>query len=149
MEGPLVRASRNNSSGTYVFFRDAVCGKGNEFKNTGMVTQSGSKEVVDFCATTEKALGSSGMGYKTDHVNWLSVSATKGGEAYEPTVKNVQDGNYPIARPLFLYTVGKPEGAAADYIRWIVSEEGQAIVAREGFVTLKPDQMAAEAAKVN
>ncbi len=149
MEGPIIRASRNNSSGTFVFFREAVCGKGNEFKKTGMVTQSGSKEVVDFIATTEKAIGYSGMGYKTEEVNWLAVSAAKGGQGYEPTLKNVQDGTYPIARPLFLYTVGKPEGAAREYIEWIVSEEGQKIVEAEGFVSLTPGQMQEQRASLD
>ncbi len=135
--GPIIRASRNNSSGTYVFFRDAVCGKGNEFRKSGISTLSGSSEVVEFCATTPNAIGYSGMGYKNDSVGWLLVSETKGGEGFLPTPENVLAKKYPIARPLFVYTVGEPEGPVKEYIDWMLSPAGQAIVKKEKFVPLQ------------
>ncbi len=131
--GEIQRASRQNNSGTYVFFREAVCGKSGEFKQ-GANSLSGSKEVVEFVTTTPKAIGYSGMGYKTEEVNWLAVSTEDGGQVYEPTPENVLSKNYPIARPLFLYTVGEETPEVKAYIEWIMASEGQRIVAEQKFV---------------
>ena len=43
------------------------------------------------------------------------------------------DGSYPIARPLYMYTAGQPEGAVKDYMDWILSAEGQCIVLEKGY----------------
>jgi phosphate transport system substrate-binding protein len=53
-----------------------------------------------------------------------------------PTIDTVNDGTYPIARPLYMYTSGEPTGAMKEYLDWIVSDEGQRIVAELGFVPL-------------
>ena len=134
--GEIQRASRQNNSGTYVFFREAVCGKGGEFKQ-GANSLSGSKEVVEFVTTTPNAIGYSGMGYKNEHVNWLAVSKAEGDPAFEPTIENVLSKDYPIARPLFLYTVGEETPEVKAYIEWILDAAGQKIVAEQKFVPLK------------
>lgn len=135
-KGEIQRASRQNNSGTYAFFRDVVCGKGNEFKQ-GANSLSGSKEVVEFVATTPMGIGYSGMGYKNDEVNWLQVASDEGGEAFEPTPENVLSKAYPIARPLYLYTVGDETPEVKAYIQWIMGEAGQQIVKDQKFVPLK------------
>ena len=54
-----------------------------------------------------------------------------------PTDKAAVDsGAYPISRPLFMATNGKPKGDIAQFLTWIVGPEGQAIVEREGFFTI-------------
>lgn len=134
--GEIQRASRQNNSGTYVFFRKAVCGEGGEYKQ-GANSLTGSKEVVEFVSTTPKAIGYSGMGYKTEHVNWLAVSKEDGGKAFEPTGENVLSKDYPIARPLFLYTVGNEPAHVKAYIEWILGADGQRIVGEQKFVPLQ------------
>jgi phosphate transport system substrate-binding protein len=54
-----------------------------------------------------------------------------------PTVETVKDGSYPIARGLYIYTVGEPEGAIREYLDWILGTEGQTIVQELGFVPLQ------------
>ena len=73
--------------------------------------------------------------YKTDKVAWLAVSKEDGAEAYEPSIENVSAGNYPIASPLYIYTVGEPEGIVKEYIDW-VKKGGQDALQKEGFVPL-------------
>lgn len=131
--GEIQRSSRQNNSGTYAFFRDAVCGKGGEFKQ-GANSLSGSKEIVEFVAKTPLAIGYSGMGYKTEEVNWLAVSTEEGGEAFEPSTENVTAKKYPIARPLYLYTAGEESAETKAYIEWIQGTAGQKIVADQKFV---------------
>lgn len=133
--GEIQRASRQNNSGTYAFFRKAVCGEGGEYKQ-GANSLSGSKEVVEFVSTTPKAIGYSGMGYKTGHVNWLAVSKEDGGKAFEPSAANVLSKDYPIARPLYLYTLGNEPAHVKAYIDWIKGAVGQRIVREEKFVPL-------------
>jgi phosphate transport system substrate-binding protein len=141
-KGGIVRASRQNSSGTYEYFREAVCGKKpdgktyNEFKQ-GASELTGSSEVIEFVAKTPTAVGYSGMGYKNDKVNWLAVAKKKGDKAVLPGHDAAKDGSYPIARKLYLYTIGEPTGEIKKYIDWILSKEGQAIVEKEGFVAYK------------
>ena len=135
-DAQIERMGRANNSGTYGFFQSHVLGKGVEFK-PGTGSAAGSTAVVEFCATTPTGIGYSGMSYKTDAVGWLSVSATDGGEAVEPSIASVQSKEYPIARPLYIYTVGEPTGAAKAYLDWVKAAGGQAVVAEQGFVPAK------------
>ena len=75
------------------------------------------------------------MGYKTEEVNWLAISS-EGGEAFEPTTDNVLTKKYPIARPLYLYTVGEESPEIKAYLDWIKSAAGQQIVADQKFVPM-------------
>jgi phosphate transport system substrate-binding protein len=61
------------------------------------------------------------------------LSATEGAECVAPSIASALDGSYPIARPLFMYTAGAPEGAVAEYLNWIQSQEGQCILIELGY----------------
>lgn len=52
------------------------------------------------------------------------------------SVENVGNGTYPLCRPLNLVTKGQPTGLAAEFIGFVLSPEGQAIVAKEDFIPL-------------
>lgn len=129
----ITRVSRQNNSGTYEYFREAVLGDEREYK-LGSIDQSGSKDLVALVSKTPGAIGYSGMGYHTSDVKMLKISKTKGGEAVAPTVQTAQDGSYPITRPLYIYTVGEVEGNVKAFLEWILSPEGQQIVQELGYV---------------
>ena len=134
----VIRVSRQSNSGTYHYFREALLGKKQDFK-LGSRDLHGSKDVVELIGTTPCAIGYSGMGYATHHVKKLKV-AKKVGEPYcEPNVENSLDGSYPIARPLYMYSLGEPTGEGKEYLDWILSEVGQKIVETSGYVPLKAD----------
>ncbi len=130
----IVCFSRQSNSGTYQFFRDAVLKKG-DFR-LGTRDLHGSKDVVDAIGNTACGIGYSGMGYKTDAVKFVKVSKVADGTPFEPTIENVLSGDYPIARPLQMYTLGDPTGAIKEYIDWIYSTAGQTIVKDNGYVPL-------------
>jgi phosphate transport system substrate-binding protein len=135
----IVRASRQNNSGTYEYFREAVLGAKGKYK-LGSVDLSGSRDLVKTVGTTPCAIGYSGMSYKTDEVKFVNVR--KGdGKAVGPSIPATHDGSYPISRPLFMYTLGRPTGAAKDYLDWVRSEPGQKVLERMGYVPLKKEQM--------
>jgi len=58
------------------------------------------------------------------------------GTSVEPTLETIRDGRYPLSRPLFLLTKGQPGGLAKEYIDFILSDEGQEIVARAEYIPL-------------
>ncbi len=135
-EGQIIRVSRQNSSGTYVYFQEAVLGKGREYKQ-GATSQSGSSDVVTLISNTPCAIGYSGMGYRSDSVKMLKVARESGQSAIEPSKATTLDGSYPISRPLFLYTLGEPEGRVKEFIEWVLSPAGQNVIERLGYVPLE------------
>ncbi len=58
------------------------------------------------------------------------------GKTVAPTLETVKSNEYPVSRSLYMLTVGEPTGLAKDYIDFILSDEGQAIVEEEGFVRI-------------
>lgn len=140
-KGKIVLFGRQNSSGTYDYFREHICGKTAEKKQRefrgGISEMNGSAEVVENVARTPGALGYSGMGYKTAQVNWLKVSSQKGEPGSEPGVEGARSGKYPISRKLYIYTAGEPQGETKAFIDWVLSPAGQKIVEKEGFVSLQ------------
>jgi phosphate transport system substrate-binding protein len=143
--GQIVRISRQNSSGTYAYFKEAVLGKKREYKQ-GYTAQSGSSDLVALISKTPCAIGYSGMGYRNETVTVLNVAKAKGEPAVEPTIETAQDGSYPIARPLYLYTLGEPSGAIQEFIQWILSDEGQRIVELQGYIPVRSTTAAAGSA---
>ena len=131
----IVRVSRQNSSGTYFFFRENVLDK-KDFK-LGSRDMSGSKDVVELVSRTVGAIGYSGMGYKTDDVKFVKIKKSAAEPAYMPTLENVVAQKYSLARPLHMYTLGQPEGAVKTYLDWILGSVGQEIVKNTGYVPAK------------
>ena len=132
----IIRISRQSNSGTYFYFREALLGKERDFE-LGSLDLHGSKDVVEVVGRTHCAIGYSGMGYATDHVKMLKVGTGPDAPYYSPNLKNVLAKSYPIARPLYMYSLGEPTGAAKQYLDWILSAEGQQIVQELGFVPLQ------------
>lgn len=131
----IIRISRQSNSGTYFYFREALLGKDRDFE-LGSLDLHGSKDVVEVIGRTHCAIGYSGMGYATDHVKMLEVATASEQPYYAPNLENVIAKTYPIARPLYMYSLGEPTGEAKAYLDWILSPEGQKIVEELGFVPL-------------
>ncbi len=134
--GEIVRVSRQNNSGTYVYFQEAVLGKERDYK-LGSRDMHGSKDVVDLVENTPCAIGYSGLAYATEEVKMPCLSAGEGEPCIAPSATSAIDGSYPIARPLFMYTSGEPEGAIQRYLDWILGEEGQCIIQDKGYAPLR------------
>lgn len=131
----IIRISRQSNSGTYHYFRETLLGNTSDFK-LGSRDLHGSKDVVELVERTPCAIGYSGMGYATEHVKMLKIAKTTGEQSYVPSVENALNKTYPIARPLYMYSLGEPTGKAKQYLDWIFSEAGQKIVIENGYVPL-------------
>jgi len=136
---PVSLYGRQSNSGTYVFMQEFVLG--NKNYSTDMKEMNGNAQIIEGIIQDEGAVGYVGVGYlydETHHVRKglkvVKISKEPGGTGYVPTDKAAVDsGSYPIARPLYMSTNGKPKGVAAEFLQWIVGPEGQAVVEREGF----------------
>ena len=134
--GEIVVVSRQNNSGTYAYFKKAVLGRKGKYR-MGTLDMHGSKDVVDLVEKTPCAIGYSGLAYATDHVKMACVTVKEGQACVSPSVATASDQSYPIARPLFMYTNGEPEGAIKAYLDWILSDEGQCIILNKGYAPVR------------
>jgi phosphate transport system substrate-binding protein len=133
---------RQSNSGTYVFMQEHVLG--NKNYSTDMKEMNGNAQIIEGVLQDEGGIGYVGVGYLFDKdgkvrkgIKVLNISKEAGGKAFSPLDKAAVDsGDYPVSRPLFQATNGKPSGTAADFIRFETSDEGQKIVASEGFFTI-------------
>lgn len=139
---PVSLYGRQSNSGTYVFMQEFVLG--NKNYSTDMKEMNGNAQIIEGILQDEGAVGYVGVGYLYDEnhqirkgIKVLKISKEPNGTGYLPTDKtSVESGAYPISRPLFMATNGKPKADVAQFLTWIVGPEGQAIVEREGFFTI-------------
>jgi phosphate transport system substrate-binding protein len=132
----IVVVSRQNNSGTYAYFKETILGEGGKYRQ-GTLDMQGSKDVVDLVENTPCAIGYSGLAYATDNVKKVCIATETGGACVEPSVATASNRSYPIARPLFMYTNGEPQGAIKDYLDWIESDAGQCILLHKGYAPIK------------
>ena len=135
---PIVRLSRETNSGTHVYFLEEVIRLGQKdnntlFSSTTLLLPS-SEGIGAEIRQNPNAIGYDGLGYVTDDLKVIGVSAVGSEVFILPSSTTVYSGEYPIARDLYMYTNGPPTGAIKEYLNWILSEEAQNIVAELGFV---------------
>ena len=131
---PIVLYSRENSSGTYEFFREHVL-KGQDFASSAQTLQ-GTSQIISAVTKDVKGIGYGGAGYGKG-AKHLKVAKVQGEEAIEPTEENVVSGKYPISRSLFIYlnpAIDKDD--IRSYLVWIRSDEGQKVVKEMGYFPL-------------
>ena len=138
---PIVLLSRESNSGTHVFFLEQVVRQGDGDDNTlfspDTLLMPSSEGISAEVRQNPNAIGYDGLGYVTEDQKVVAVASSEGGDYVMPTVETVTDGSYPIARGLYIYTAGEPQGAILEYLNWILGPEGQAIVLELGFVPLQ------------
>lgn len=133
----VVRVGRQNSSGTYAYFRAAALG-GDKYRQ-GTLAVRGTRHVVDLVSTTPCAIGYASIAYITDGVLPVCLTSAGSQTCVLPSAAAAAAGTYPLSRPLLMYTVGKPSDVIARYLEWVVSNAGQCIAERRGYVPLRPD----------
>jgi phosphate transport system substrate-binding protein len=138
---PIVRLSRESNSGTHVYFLEEVVRLGKKddktlFSQDTLLLPS-SEGIIAEVRQNPNAIGYDGLGYITPEVKTLAIAPKDGGEYVKPSIETVNNGKYPIARPLFMYTPGEPQGEVKTYLDWILGPAGQQIVGELGFVPLQ------------
>ena len=124
----IVTISRDTNSGTYETFENMVMSKQEIHKGCEYVTSNG--QMRQRVQSTPAAIGYAGLGFVDKTVKALKVNGIY------PSAETVQSGEYPVARPLFMYTNGYPKLGSPLYqfITIYLSEDGQEMVEEIGFV---------------
>jgi phosphate transport system substrate-binding protein len=147
---PISLYGRNSVSGTYAFFKSKALMKG-DYKDT-VKEQPGSAAVVNGVASDRAGIGYSGIGYKTADVRALAVAKDGETDLAEPTFENALNGKYPLGRALYIYVNKKPNEPlaplAAEFIKFVLSKEGQQVVEDDGFGKMPIKSAADELKKI-
>ncbi len=133
-DAPITVYSRENSSGTYEFFKEHVL-KGKDFVASAQ-TMPGTAAVLQAVAKDANGIGYGGAAYGQG-ARALNIKTSEASPAVEPTEENVVKGTYPIWRYLYVYVnPDLDKGEIEAYLAWVRSDEGQKVVKDVGYFPL-------------
>jgi phosphate transport system substrate-binding protein len=125
----IVVISRDSSSGTFEAWGELVL-KGAKVSPRAQL-QASNGAIVQVVSKNRYAIGYIGLGYVDKSVKAVTVNGIPA------TEKTALSKEYPVSRYLYMYTNGKPKGETAKFIDFILSQEGQDLVKKDGYVPLR------------
>ncbi len=126
--GMITVASREEGSGTRSAFEDLVMG--DALVSELAILQPSNGAIRTTVASTPGCIAFISFGYLDSSTKPMAIDGAL------PSAENVSAGSYPVVRPLNMVTYGEPTGAVAEWLEFIVGEDGQAIVAAEGYLPI-------------
>ena len=121
--------TREEGSGTRGAFQELVMGKTRIYR--GAVTEDSNGTVREIIAHDPYSIGFISLGLVNEQVRALELDGVVGNEA------NIRDGSYKLVRPFLFVSRGEPMGKAKEFVDFVLSEEGQALVKKEGLLPVK------------
>lgn len=128
----IVVISRDSSSGTFEAWAEMVLNKAKVTPKAQLQASNGA--IVQAISKNRYAIGYIGIGYINKTVKPLTVNGVAA------SAKTALSKEFPVSRFLYMYTNGEPKGETAKFIKFVLSSEGQKLVAKEGFVPLPADK---------
>jgi phosphate transport system substrate-binding protein len=124
---------RENSSGTYVYFKDNVVKK-----DYALTCQSlpGTAAIVNAVKKDKNGIGYGGAAFDTG-VKDCKVKKDANSPALVANEETIKNKTYPITRYLYMYLATKPTGETKKFIDWLLSAEGQKITTQVGYFPVK------------
>lgn len=135
---PILVTSRESSSGTYVFFQEHVLNKKDYTPSARLMPATSG--IIQAVSADAGAIGYVGLGYAEEakgEVKTISVKPDESSAAVAPSEETVISGDYPISRPLFLYTKDAPSAATQAFVDYCLGPEGQETVRGAGYVPVQ------------
>jgi phosphate transport system substrate-binding protein len=129
----IVIVGRDSASGTRTYFDETVLLKATPTNK--MLEKNSNGAVLQTVTQTPGSIGYVSIGFVSKDVKALPIWYNFD-KIIAPTLGNVKSKTYPVSRDLYVVTNGQPTGLTGDFIKYILSPEGQKIVADEGYVTL-------------
>ncbi len=130
-DAAIIVVGREEGSGTRGAFGSLVMGDEEFAMVETAILQPSNGAVRTTVSTTPNSIGFVSFGYLDDSIKAVAI------DGVEATVENALSGEYPVVRPLNMLTEGEPSGAVKDWLDFILSEDGQAIVAEEGYIAVQ------------
>lgn len=131
----IIVYGRENSSGTYEFFKKRVL-NGEDF-DAEVQTLPGTGAIANAVAQDKYSIGYGGIAYSRG-IKFLAAKETDQSPAVVASELTIADNSYPISRDLYFYLVKEPQGRTKDFIDWVLSDEGQALAIAEGYFPIRP-----------
>jgi phosphate transport system substrate-binding protein len=128
----IVLYGRENSSGTYEYFKEHVLNKADFAPR--VQTLQGTAAVINAVSKDPNAIGYGGIAYAKDIAEVSIKAGNKPPVA--PNEESVRNGTYPISRKLFFYTVETTNPEVDKFVQWVTTPEGQAVVKNVGYFPL-------------
>lgn len=124
--------SREDGSGTRSAFVELTGVESDDVDNTTVeaVITNSTAVMLTTVSGSDYAIGYVSMGSMNDTVKAVSI------EGVEATTENVGNGSYSISRPFNIVTGDDLSDAAQDFINYILSDEGQAVIEEEGYISI-------------
>lgn len=135
----IILYGRENSSGTYAYFKEHVLENADYFPTTQ--TLPGTAAVINAVSKDFRGIGYGGIAYLKG-VKALKVKKTASTPGVEPTLENVQKNIYPISRFLYWYMAGQPKDQIKKLADWVLTADGQAVISEVGYYPLPADVIA-------
>jgi phosphate transport system substrate-binding protein len=126
---PINVYTRDNSSGTREVFWEKALDKGEITDKANVVVSNGAMKTA--VANDPYGIGYVSVGHMDNSTSPVILDGA------EPTIENVKNGSYKIARGLFSNTKGEPKGLVKKFIDFLFSPEGQELVTKNGFISVK------------
>jgi phosphate transport system substrate-binding protein len=133
-DAKIIPYSRENSSGTYVFFKEHVLE--NADYTPRAQAMPGTAAVVNAVTKEKFGIGYGGAAYAKG-IKIIKVKKDPAGAAVAPSEATIHDGTYPLSRPLYFYLRPNPSGEIKGFTDWVLSPEGQEIVKKVGYYPIK------------
>ena len=133
-DATILLYGRENSSGTYGFFKEVVL-ENHDFSDR-LQALPGTSAVVNAVSKDPNGIGYGGAAYAKG-VKEVPLKTDEKAPAIVPSLASVTDGSYALSRYLFFYTRQKPAGDVKKFVDWVLSPAGQEIVGKVGYFPLK------------
>ena len=128
-DADIVVVSREDGSGTRDGFQEIVGFESGDLTSNAQISD-GSGNIKTTVQGNENAIGYISFGYLDDSINSVKIGGV------EPKEENVYNKKYPISRPFLLVTKGDATGDAKSFIDYVLSDEGQKTIEKEGFMSI-------------
>jgi phosphate transport system substrate-binding protein len=129
IDKPITVVTREEGSGTRGAFQDLVMGKTRIFR--GAITEDSNGTVREIIAHDPASIGFISLGLVDDRVRALDLDGAAANEA------NIRNGRYTLVRPFLFVSRGEPTGLAKQFVDFVLSDEGQALVKKEGLLPVR------------
>lgn len=126
---PITVVTREEGSGTRGAFQELVMGKTRIFR--GAITEDSNGTVREIIAHDPHSIGFISLGLVNEQVRSLDLDGAAAND------ENIINGRYKLVRPFLFVSLGEPIGLAKQFVDFVLSEEGQALVEKEGLLPIK------------
>jgi phosphate transport system substrate-binding protein len=133
-DAKIIVYSRENSSGTYVFFKEHVLQ--NADYTPRAQTMPGTAAVVNAVGKEKFGIGYGGAAFAKG-IKVIKIKKDAGSPGIQPSPSTVKAGSYALSRPLFFYLRNKPAGEIKAFLDWVLSPEGQGVVVKVGYFPVR------------